>query len=118
MSGLTGPMPAIPSNLQGTGAMPALVDPLEPGFIQFLDYIDRNWSWRTIIGISNFVGDSINPKNRFRGRLTRESARELLNVCIQEKILTAQQDPNGGEDLRLNRSHPQVEEILRQLSRN
>src|SRR5581483_2656928 len=49
---------------------------------QFLDYIDRNWSWRTVIGISNFVGDSINPKNRFRGRLTRESARELLNVCI------------------------------------
>jgi uncharacterized LabA/DUF88 family protein len=118
MSGLTGPMPAIPANLQGTGAMPALVDPLEPGFIQFLDYIDRNWSWRTIIGISNFVGDSINPKNRFRGRLTRESARELLSVCIQEKILTAQQDPSGGEDLRLNRSHPQVEEILRQLSRN
>lgn len=118
MSGLTGPMPAIPANLQGAGAMPALVDPLEPGFIQFLDYIDRNWSWRTIIGISNFVGDSINPKNRFRGRLTRESARELLSVCIQEKILTAQQDPNGGEDLRLNRTHPQVEEILRQLSRN
>ncbi len=116
MSGSTGPMPAIPSNLQGTGAMPALVDPLEPGFIQFLDYIDRNWSWRTVIGISNFVGDAINPKNRFRGRLTRESARELLNTCIQQNILLVQQDASGGEDLRLNRNHPQVEEILRQLS--
>jgi uncharacterized LabA/DUF88 family protein len=118
INGTTGPMPAVgPMNLQGTGAMPALIDPLEPGFIQFLDYIDRNWSWRTVIGISNFVGDSINPKNRFRGRLTRESARDLLNICIQEKILLAQQDPNGGEDLRLNRTHPQVEEVLRQLSR-
>jgi uncharacterized LabA/DUF88 family protein len=117
MTGSTGPMPAIGPNAQGTGALPALVDPLEPGFIQFLDYIDRNWSWRTVIGISNFVGDSINPKNRFRGRLSRESARELLNVCIQEKILLAQQDANGGEDLRLNRSHPQVEEVLRQLSK-
>jgi len=116
-TGITGPMPAVPSTLQGTGAMPALVDPLEPGFIQFLDYIDRNWSWRTVIGISNFVGDAINPKNRFRGRLTRESARELLTICIQEKILLAQQDPSGSEDLRLNRSHPQVEEMLRQLSR-
>jgi uncharacterized LabA/DUF88 family protein len=119
LSGSTGPMPAIgPMAFQGTGAMPALVDPLEPGFIQFLDYIDRNWSWRTVIGISNFVGDSINPKNRFRGRLTRESARELLNICIQEKILLAQQDAGGGEDLRLNRTHPQVEEVLRQLARS
>jgi hypothetical protein len=119
ISGATGPMPAVgPMNFQGTGAMPALVDPLEPGFIQFLDYIDRNWSWRTVIGISNFVGDSINPKNRFRGRLTRESARELLNICIQEKILLAQQDASGGEDLRLNRTHPQVEEVLRQLARS
>lgn len=119
ISGATGPMPAVgPMTFQGTGALPALVDPLEPGFIQFLDYIDRNWSWRTVIGISNFVGDSINPKNRFRGRLTRESARELLNICIQEKILLAQQDASGGEDLRLNRSHPQVEEVLRQLSRS
>jgi uncharacterized LabA/DUF88 family protein len=117
MSGSTGPMPAVGPNVPGTGAMPALVDPLEPGFIQFLDYIDRNWSWRTVIGISNFVGDSINPKNRFRGRLSRESARELLNICIQEKILLAQQDASGGEDLRLNRSHPQVEEVLRQLSK-
>ncbi len=119
MSGTTGPIPAIgPMTFQGTGAMPALVDPLEPGFIQFLDYIDRNWSWRTVIGISNFVGDAINPKNRFRGRLTRESARELLNICIQEKILLAQQDASGGEDLRLNRTHPQVEEVLRQLARS
>ncbi|HLW00151.1 MAG TPA: NYN domain-containing protein [Ktedonobacterales bacterium] len=119
ISGATGPMPAVgPMTFQGTGAMPALVDPLEPGFIQFLDYIDRNWSWRTVIGISNFVGDSINPKNRFRGRLTRESARELLNICIQEKILLAQQDAGGGEDLRLNRAHPQVEEVLRQLARS
>jgi len=119
LSGATGPMPAVgPMTFQGTGAMPALVDPLEPGFIQFLDYIDRNWSWRTVIGISNFVGDSINPKNRFRGRLTRESARELLNICIQDKILLAQQDSGGGEDLRLNRAHPQVEEVLRQLARS
>jgi uncharacterized LabA/DUF88 family protein len=119
INGSTGPMPAInPMTFQGTGAMPALVDPLEPGFIQFLDYIDRNWSWRTVIGISNFVGDSINPKNRFRGRLTRESARELLNVCIQQSILLAQQDASGGEDLRLNRTHPQVEEVLRQLARS
>ncbi len=118
ISGATGPVPAVgPMTFQGTGALPALVDPLEPGFIQFLDYIDRNWSWRTVIGISNFVGDSINPKNRFRGRLTRESARELLNICIQEKILLAQQDASGGEDLRLNRAHPQVEEVLRQLAR-
>src|SRR5579859_809076 len=113
ISGATGPLPAIgATNYQGTGAMPALIDPLEPGFIQFLDYIDRNWSWRTVIGISNFVGDSINPKNRFRGRLTRDSARELLTICIQERILLAQQDGSGGEDLRLNRSHPQVEEVL------
>ncbi len=119
ISGSTGPMPAVgPTNFQGTGAMPALVDPLEPGFIQFLDYIDRNWSWRTVIGISNFVGDAINPKNRFRGRLTRESARELLNLCIQQNILLAQQDASGGEDLRLNRNHPQVEEVLRQLARS
>ncbi len=117
LSGATGPMPAIPTTMQGTGPMPALIDPLEPGFIQFLDYIDRNWSWRTVIGISNFVGDSINPKNRFRGRLTRESARELLTLCIQEKILLTQQDSSGSEDLRLNRTHPQVEEILRQLAR-
>jgi uncharacterized LabA/DUF88 family protein len=118
IGGITGPLPAVGS----TGSMPSLgtplVDPLEPGFIQFLDYIDRNWSWRTIIGISNFVGDSINPKNRFRGRLTRESARDLLNTCIQEKILLVQQDSSGSEDLRLNRTHTQVEEVLRQLARN
>src|SRR5256886_16708794 len=81
--------------------------------LQFLDYIDRNWSWRTIIGVSNFIGDPVNPKNRFRGRLTRESARELLNTCIQQNILILHTDPTGAEDLRLNRSHPGVDEILK-----
>ena len=52
--------------------------PDEQGFIQFLDYIDRHWSWRTVSGVANFIGDPYNPKNRFRGRLTRDSARDLL----------------------------------------
>ncbi len=90
---------------------------LDPQFLQFLDYIDRNWSWRTIIGVSNFIGDPVNPKNRFRGRLTRESARELLNTCIQQNILLLHTDPMGAEDLRLNRSHPGVDEVLKQFVR-
>jgi hypothetical protein len=132
-TGTTGAMPALQSGT--TGSMPALnfanqaapipsipytnppLDVLDPQFLQFLDYIDRNWSWRTIIGVSNFIGDPINPKNRFRGRLTRESARELLNTCIQQGILLVQTDPTGSEDLRLNRSHPGVEEILKQFVR-
>src|SRR5579884_334958 len=85
-TGNTGSMPAInyqPGTAQqyppaAYGAPP--IDALDPQFLQFLDYIDRNWSWRTIIGVSNFIGDPVNPKNRFRGRLTRESARELLNT--------------------------------------
>ncbi len=123
-----------PSPGGNTGAMPALsyanspapqylpynappMDVLDPQFLQFLDYIDRNWSWRTIIGVSNFIGDAVNPKNRFRGRLTRESARELLNSCIQQNILLLQTDATGAEDLRLNRSHPGVDEVLRQFVR-
>jgi uncharacterized LabA/DUF88 family protein len=93
------------------------MDVLDPQFLQFLDYIDRNWSWRTIIGVSNFIGDPVNPKNRFRGRLTRESARELLNACIQQGILLLQTDPTGAEDLRLNRMHPGVDEVLKQFVR-
>ena len=93
------------------------IDVLDPQFLQFLDYIDRNWSWRTIIGVSNFIGDPVNPKNRFRGRLTRESARELLNTCIQQNILVVQTDPTGAEDLRLNRMHAGVDEVLRQFVR-
>jgi len=93
------------------------IDVLDPQFLQFLDYIDRNWSWRTIIGVSNFIGDPVNPKNRFRGRLTRESARELLNACIQQGILLLQTDSTGAEDLRLNRMHPGVEEVLKQFVR-
>lgn len=100
------PMPSNPS-----------IDVLDPQFLQFLDYIDRNWSWRTIIGVSNFIGDPVNPKNRFRGRLTRESARELLNTCIQQGILLLQTDPTGAEDLRLNRMHPGVDEVLKQFVR-
>jgi hypothetical protein len=94
-----------------------IVDVLDPQFLQFLDYIDRNWSWRTIIGVSNFIGDSVNPKNRFRGRLTRESARDLLNTCIQQNILIVQTDVTGAEDLRLNRMHPDVDDILKQFVR-
>jgi len=93
------------------------MDVLDPQFLQFLDYIDRNWSWRTIIGVSNFIGDPVNPKNRFRGRLTRESARELLNTCIQQNILLVQADQTGAEDLRLNRMHPGVDEVLKQFVR-
>jgi uncharacterized LabA/DUF88 family protein len=138
MTGNTGSLPVVqmsPSNPlgSGTGPLPAvnfantaaqfqqsygnapIVDVLDPQFLQFLDYIDRNWSWRTIIGVSNFIGDSVNPKNRFRGRLTRESARELLSTCIQQNILIVQTDPTGAEDLRLNRMHPDVDEILKQL---
>ncbi|MGH2514349.1 MAG: NYN domain-containing protein [Ktedonobacterales bacterium] len=88
------------------------VEPDEPGFIQFLDYIDRHWSWRTVGGVANFIGDAFNPKNRFRGRLTRESARDLLRVCIDEGILVITTDMTGSENLRLNRSHPAVENGL------
>ncbi len=120
-SGNTGAMPAI--SLGGTNPhLPAIgpqppLDILDPQFLQFLDYIDRNWSWRTVIGVSNFIGDPVNPKNRFRGRLTRESARELLNACIQQGILLLQTDPSGAEDLRLNRIHPDVDEVLKQFVR-
>lgn len=92
------------------------VEPEEPGFIQFLDYIDRHWSWRTIIGVSNFIGDPFNPKNRFRGRLTRESARELLRACVDDGILIQTVDLNGGENLRLNRQHPAVESALNEAT--
>lgn len=129
----TGQFPAVPSG--NTGALPTInysgaqsgqfqppygtppMDVLDPQFLQFLDYIDRNWSWRTIIGVSNFIGDPLNPKNRFRGRLTRESARELLNTCIQQNILLVQTDSTGAEDLRLNRLHPGVDEVLKQFVR-
>ena len=125
-SGNTGPMPAISYTASPSASNPQLptygngtppMDVLDPQFLQFLDYIDRNWSWRTIIGVSNFIGDPVNPKNRFRGRLTRESARELLNTCIQQNILILHTDPTGAEDLRLNRSHPGVDEILKQFVR-
>lgn len=133
----TGQLPIVqmsPSITQSTGPMPAVnysggsqyqqapynnppLDVLDPQFLQFLDYIDRNWSWRTVIGVSNFIGDPVNPKNRFRGRLTRESARELLNNCLQQNILIMQTDSTGAEDLRLNRSHPGVDEVLKQFVR-
>lgn len=120
-SGNTGAMPAIPYASspapQYSSYNSPPMDVLDPQFLQFLDYIDRNWSWRTIIGVSNFIGDAVNPKNRFRGRLTRESARELLNTCIQQNILLLQTDATGAEDLRLNRTHPGVDEVLRQFVR-
>src|SRR3989440_759250 len=123
MSGNTGSMPAVSAGGQGMSPSPYNtssaypMDVLDPQFLQFLDYIDRNWSWRTIIGVSNFIGDPVNPKNRFRGRLTRDSARELLNTCIQQNILLLHTDPSGAEDLRLNRSHPGVDEVLKQFVR-
>ena len=125
-SGNNGALPAVSASaaspqyqsygIGSTGA-PLTMDVLDPQFLQFLDYIDRNWSWRTIIGVSNFIGDPVNPKNRFRGRLTRESARELLNACIQQGILILQTDSSGAEDLRLNRAHPGVDEVLKQFVR-
>ncbi|HEX6121899.1 MAG TPA: NYN domain-containing protein [Ktedonobacterales bacterium] len=92
------------------------VEPDEPGFIQFLDYIDRHWSWRTISGVANFIGDPFNPKNRFRGRLTRDSARDLLRQCVDEGILLLTADAMGGENLRLNREHPAVASGLSESS--
>ncbi len=89
-----------------------LLDPLDPQFMQFLDYIDRHWSWRTIVGVSNFIGDPYNHKNRFRGKLTRESARDLLQICIDQGILIQQFDNVGNEDLRLNRDNAQVANSL------
>src|SRR5437764_3081702 len=65
-TGNTGAMPAISSygaagttnpQLQAYGSATPPMDVLDPQFLQFLDYIDRNWSWRTIIGVSNFIGD-------------------------------------------------------------
>src|SRR5438105_4837609 len=116
-SGNTGALPAISPGAAASQYQPYPMDALDPQFLQFLDYIDRNWSWRTIIGVSNFIGDPVNPKNRFRGRLTRDSARELLNTCIQQSILLLHTDPSGAEDLRLNRSHPGVDEVLKQFVR-
>src|SRR6266568_4282212 len=117
MTGNTGSMNAISIGAPTSQLQPYPMDALDPQLLQFLDYIDRNWSWRTIIGVSNFIGDPVNPKNRFRGRLTRDSARELLNSCIQQGILLVQTDPTGAEDLRLNRAHPGVDEVLKQFVR-
>lgn len=117
LTGNTGGMPAISLSTPPAQFQAYPMDVLDPQFLQFLDYIDRNWSWRTVIGVSNFIGDPVNPKNRFRGRLTRESARELLNTCIQQGILLLQTDPSGAEDLRLNRNHPGVDEVLKQFVR-
>jgi len=117
LTGNTGGMPAISLTTPSGQFQAYPMDVLDPQFLQFLDYIDRNWSWRTVIGVSNFIGDPVNPKNRFRGRLTRESARELLNTCIQQGILLLQTDPSGAEDLRLNRNHPGVDEVLKQFVR-
>ena len=94
----------------------APVEPDEPGFIQFLDYIDRHWSWRTIGGVANFIGDPYNTKNRFRGRLTRDTARELLITCIDQGILEDEPDNMGNHNLRLNREHPKVAPVLADLS--
>jgi hypothetical protein len=90
-----------------------LVDALDPLFVQFLDYIDRNWPLRTTSSIAHFLGDPFNPKNRFRGRFTRESARELLHICIHEKILLVHTGATGIPELYLNRAHPDVAEILK-----
>ncbi|HEX9038360.1 MAG TPA: NYN domain-containing protein [Ktedonobacterales bacterium] len=98
------------------GATFAPVEPEEPGFIQFLDYIDRHWSWRTIGGVANFIGDPYNTKNRFRGRLTRDTARELLINCIEQGILEDEPDNMGNHNLRLNREHPKVASVLADLS--
>ena len=117
MTGNTGSMAAISTGAPTSQLQPFPMDALDPQLLQFLDYIDRNWSWRTIIGVSNFIGDPVNPKNRFRGRLTRESARDLLNSCIQQGVLIVQTDPTGAEDLRLNRAHPGVDEVLKQFVR-
>ncbi len=95
-------------NQQPYQQMQGPVEPDEPSFIQFLDYIDRHWSWRTVGGVANFIGDAFNPKNRFRGRLTRDSARDLLRVCIDDGILILATDAQGSENLRLNRDHPVV----------
>jgi uncharacterized LabA/DUF88 family protein len=94
----------------------APVEPDEPGFIQFLDYIDRHWSWRTIGGVANFIGDPYNTKNRFRGRLTRDTARELLIACIDQGILDDESDNLGNHNLRLNREHPKVASVLSDLN--
>src|SRR5216684_1808332 len=70
-TGNTGGMPAVNPATSGFPGQqypvssPYPMDVLDPQFLQFLDYIDRNWSWRTIIGVSNFIGDPVNPKNRF-----------------------------------------------------
>ena len=117
MTGNTGSMAAVSIGTPTSQLQSYPMDALDPQLLQFLDYIDRNWSWRTIIGVSNFIGDPVNPKNRFRGRLTRESARELLNSCIQQGILLVQTDPTGAEDLRLNRAHPGVDKVLKQFVR-
>jgi uncharacterized LabA/DUF88 family protein len=109
---LGGPMPYSRPGVRSDYVMQGPVEAEEPGFIQFLDYIDSHWAWRTVGGIANFIGDPYNPKNRFRGRLTRDSARDLLRDCIDRGILIASSDPVNGESLRLNRSHPAVETVL------
>jgi uncharacterized LabA/DUF88 family protein len=115
---LGGPVPGFgrPGPMRSDYVNQGPVEPEEPGFIQFLDYIDRHWAWRTIGGVANFIGDSFNPKNRFRGRLTRDSARDLLRACIDRGILILTTDPTGSESLRLNRAHPAVEVVLNETA--
>ena len=113
-------MPAIGSPeanqlYEGLSDVPSvpMVDPLDPLFLQFLDYIDRNWPLRTTSSIAHFLGDPFNPKNRFRGRFTKDTARELLHICAHERILLVHTGATGIPELYLNRAHPEVAEILK-----
>jgi len=49
MTGNTGSMAAISIGAPTSQLQPYPIDALDPQLLQFLDYIDRNWSWRTII---------------------------------------------------------------------
>ena len=119
---ITAAMPAVryPTPQQQFQPMPdatwlPTMDVLDPDFIQFLDYIDRNWPWRTVSSIAHFMGDPTNPKNRFRGRFNRDSARDLIGNCIQQGIVLLHNDGMGNQELRLNRMHPEVAEVLKNL---
>src|SRR5437763_7659783 len=75
MTGNTGSMAAITLGTPTSQLQPYPMDALDPQLLQFLDYIDRTGSWRPLNGVSNCIGEPVDPKQRGRGRVARGAAR-------------------------------------------
>jgi len=86
------------------------IDPDDRGLVRLMLWLDEHWVSRCFGDVVSYIASSKRPAGR---AMTRGDAARKVNALIAAGVLRRDLCPGGGTDLRVNRDHAWVKQVLR-----